>query len=196
MVLRSPAGKPSRGRPTDRPPHAACFPFPRVCFISHFLFLLSRSPFPFLPSSRSRAVQPGGHSGCASPPNLFLSSSADLGRRVRAAAGRRARVARPYNSSSRLPTRPIRRSLAVRRWLPPPSPSPRRRPPPSPPGPRHSPPLTLSPYQFAALLVQGLNVFCDGLLMGAGAWRGKESGEKLNGCRVGITRKVTAYWLF
>ncbi|KAG2620720.1 hypothetical protein PVAP13_3NG213400 [Panicum virgatum] len=100
----------------------------------HFSFSfppLSRSPFPFLPSSRSRAVQPEGRSGLRrrrAPP--------DLGRRVRAAAGRRARAAHPHSSSSRLPTRPIRRSLAVRRWLPPPSPSPRRRPPPSPPGPR------------------------------------------------------------
>jgi hypothetical protein len=27
-------------------------------------------------------------------------------------------------------------------------------------------------------VVRGLNVFCGGLLIGAGAWRGKESGEK------------------
>ncbi|KAG2551175.1 hypothetical protein PVAP13_9KG381201 [Panicum virgatum] len=76
LVLRSPARKPSRGRPTDRPPRAACFPFSRVCFISHFLFLLSRVLHSFLPSSRSRAVQPEGRSGLrrrrAPPENVGL----------------------------------------------------------------------------------------------------------------------------
>jgi len=43
LVLPSPARKPSRGRPTDRPPRAACFPFP--VFVSFLIFFSSSLAF-------------------------------------------------------------------------------------------------------------------------------------------------------
>jgi hypothetical protein len=98
----------------------------------------------------------------------------------------------PQYSSSRQPAPPICCFLAVRWWLPPPSPSPRR---PHPPGPRYrqrrprSPLLLLTGCFLGPWSEACNNSRCAQVL-------GGDKKQQRNGCRAGITRKVMLCWVF